>query len=294
MAKMKVNDFCKKAIEVEKIKTLYGWGNFMNAKNGIYTLCDCSGLIKGILWGYPEKGIYASNGVPDINANTMISRCSEVTTNFKKIKTGWLVWMEGHIGIYVGNGVVVESSPKWENGIQKTYCVGSPYKNSAKLNERKWSKCGKFDKYVDYSQETQKPSKPSTSTNYYPKYTGSSNSISDALKSIGVDNSYNNRAKIAKINGISNYTGTASQNTKLLKLLKDGKLKKTSTSTTNYYPKYTGSSNSISDALKSIGVDNSYDNRAKIAKINGISNYTGTASQNTKLLNLLKDGKLKK
>ena len=65
-----------------------------------------------------------------------------------------------------------------------------------------------------------------TGTSYYPKYTGSSTSIVDALKAVGVDSSYNNRAKIAKANGISNYSGTASQNTQLLNLLKQGKLKK--------------------------------------------------------------------
>lgn len=62
--------------------------------------------------------------------------------------------------------------------------------------------------------------------NYYKKYTGSSGSIVTALKSIGVDSSYNNRKNIAKKNGISNYSGTASQNEKLLSLLKRGKLKR--------------------------------------------------------------------
>lgn len=65
-----------------------------------------------------------------------------------------------------------------------------------------------------------------TGTSYYKKYTGSSVSIVDALKAIGVDSSMNNRKKIAKANGISNYSGTASQNTQLLNLLKQGKLKK--------------------------------------------------------------------
>lgn len=65
-----------------------------------------------------------------------------------------------------------------------------------------------------------------TSTAYYPKYTGSSVSIVDALKAVGVDNSYNNRKSIAAKNGISNYSGTASQNTTMLNLLKQGKLKK--------------------------------------------------------------------
>lgn len=52
--------------------------------------------------------------------------------------------------------------------------------------------------------------------------------------------------------------------------------------------------NSIVDALKQIGIDSSFSNRKKIAIRNNISNYTGTAIQNTKMLNLLKKGKLLK
>lgn len=60
---------------------------------------------------------------------------------------------------------------------------------------------------------------------YYPKCASSYNSIVDALMSVGemnITKSY--RANIAAANGIRNYTGTAAENTKLLKLLKNGKL----------------------------------------------------------------------
>ena len=59
-----------------------------------------------------------------------------------------------------------------------------------------------------------------------------------------------------------------------------------------YYPRYTGKSVSIVDALYSLGVNSSYSHRKKIAKANGINSYIGTAKQNTKLLTLLKKGKL--
>ena len=68
----------------------------------------------------------------------------------------------------------------------------------------------------------------------------------------------------------------------------------TSTSSTSYYAKVASSYTSIVDALKSIGVDASYATREKIAKKNGISGYSGTPAQNVQLLNLLKQGKLKK
>ena len=41
-----------------------------------------------------------------------------------------------------------------------------------------------------------------------------------------------------------------------------------------------------------MGASTTFDYRKQIAAKNGISNYTGTSSQNTKLLNLLKQGKL--
>lgn len=59
---------------------------------------------------------------------------------------------------------------------------------------------------------------------YYPRYTGGSYSIVDALQAIRVDSSFGNRAKIAEKNGIKNYRGTADQNSQLVKLLKAGQL----------------------------------------------------------------------
>ena len=60
----------------------------------------------------------------------------------------------------------------------------------------------------------------------------------------------------------------------------------------SYYKKYTGKSTSLVDALASIGVDSSFSNRKKIANSNSITNYSGTVAQNTKMLELLKSGKL--
>ena len=59
-----------------------------------------------------------------------------------------------------------------------------------------------------------------------------------------------------------------------------------------YYPRYKGKSSSIADALKSLSINPSKSNRKRIATLNGVKNYTGTATQNTKLLNLLKRGTL--
>lgn len=59
-----------------------------------------------------------------------------------------------------------------------------------------------------------------------------------------------------------------------------------------YYSKYTGNSESLVDALNSLGINSSKENRTKIANANSIVVYEGTASQNQYLLGLLKLGKL--
>lgn len=65
----------------------------------------------------------------------------------------------------------------------------------------------------------------------------------------------------------------------------------TKTATKTIKTSYTG--NSIVDGLKSAGVNSSYAYREQLAKANGIKNYTGSASQNTALLDKLKKGTLK-
>lgn len=71
-------------------------------------------------------------------------------------------------------------------------------------------------------KEAAKPATPAVQ--YFKKYTGKSGSIVDALKSIGATSSFAYRGKIAKANGIKGYVGLPAQNTKMLSLLKQGKL----------------------------------------------------------------------
>lgn len=59
-----------------------------------------------------------------------------------------------------------------------------------------------------------------------------------------------------------------------------------------YFPAYKGYSLSVVTALKSLGIDSSFSFRTNIAEANGISGYTGSASQNLAMLNLLKRGQL--
>lgn len=88
---------------------------------------DCVCLLKGILWGWNGNrnnvyggATYASNGVPDIDADFMIQKCAGVSTNFADIIPGEMLWKTGHAGIYIGNGMAVECTPAWSNCVQIT------------------------------------------------------------------------------------------------------------------------------------------------------------------------------
>ena len=63
-----------------------------------------------------------------------------------------------------------------------------------------------------------------TVSNTFEKYTGNSTSIVAALNSLGINSDIEYRKKIAEVNGIKAYKGSAAQNTKLLKLLSEGRL----------------------------------------------------------------------
>lgn len=59
-----------------------------------------------------------------------------------------------------------------------------------------------------------------------------------------------------------------------------------------YYPQYTGNSDSIIDALESLGIDASKENRKNIYISNFMDDYRYSAKQNTAMLILLKQGTL--
>ena len=127
---------------------------------------DCVCLIKGLLWGWDGDlshiyggADYASNGVPDIGADQIIGVCKEVSKDFSKVEVGELLWMSGHVGIYIGDGLCVECTPAWTNGVQITAVHNMGKKDG--YNGRKWVKHGKLP-YVAYIASDPLPSKPGT------------------------------------------------------------------------------------------------------------------------------------
>lgn len=96
---------------------------------------DCVGLIKGYGWLDPETMSieYGTNGMPDCDADQMYYNAS-VSGTIDTIPDipGIAVWHEGHIGVYVGNGEVVEAMGT-KYGVVKTQLEGRGWTHWLKI-----------------------------------------------------------------------------------------------------------------------------------------------------------------
>lgn len=105
-------------------------------------VADCVGLIKSYLWWNGTQAIY--NASTDVSADTMYEKAKE-KGNIDTLPEipGLCLWYKGHIGVYIGQGWVIESRGT-KYGVVKT-----------KLEERPWThwlKCP-FIEYVDKKEE---------------------------------------------------------------------------------------------------------------------------------------------
>ncbi len=115
---------------------------------------DCVCLVKGLLWGWSGDknkvyggAVYESNGVPDMGADRLFGKCAEISADFSDILPGEVLWMPGHMGIYIGKGLAVEATPAWSGGVQVT-----AVENMGKTEgypARRWEKHGRLP-YVTY------------------------------------------------------------------------------------------------------------------------------------------------
>ena len=115
--------------------------NFIRARWLGGRTTDCVGLIKGYSWLSPETMTidYGTHGMPDIGANQMYytARESGPISTMPDIP-GLAVWHEGHIGVYIGGGQVIEAMGT-KNGVVKT-----------ELAKRNWTHWLKIP-YINYN-----------------------------------------------------------------------------------------------------------------------------------------------
>ena len=117
---------------------------------------DCVGFIKGYGWldAETQEIEYGTNGMPDIGADAMCDNAIEKGTidTIPEIP-GLAVWHEGHIGIYVGNGEVIEAMGT-RYGVVRT-----------QLADRGWTHWLKIP-YINYLEETKEPYEESSDYDY--------------------------------------------------------------------------------------------------------------------------------
>lgn len=101
---------------------------------------DCIGLLKAYCWFEPDTGGigYATGAMPDIGTDDLYEAASEKgpIDTIPEIP-GVIVYAEGHVGIYIGDGYVIDAKDT-ETGVVKT-----------KLSQRHfthWLKCP----YISY------------------------------------------------------------------------------------------------------------------------------------------------
>lgn len=109
---------------------------------------DCVGLIKGYCWFDPEAQSigYAVNGMPDVSTEPMITMCDESgSIDTMPEIPGLLLWMDGHVGVYIGDGYAIEAMGT-RYGVVKTQVAG-----------RGWVKWGKIPciEYIEEAEETE-------------------------------------------------------------------------------------------------------------------------------------------
>lgn len=157
-------EYLEKLLDVYKNqKTVYSMGGFgayadygnnrtrykvPNAPAGSY-IYDCSGFAyKAIPWGWRgDKSRYGGaeyKKIPELETNNILKICSDVSTDFSKISLTEILYMPGHVGIYAGNGQVVECTTAGGGGV-----IMSTLASAKQLHGSNWTKHGKLP-FLDY------------------------------------------------------------------------------------------------------------------------------------------------
>lgn len=156
-------------------------------------------MIKGILWGWngdntKENGgaTYNTKVVHDVDTEGLYTEC-ERSTDFRKIIPGALVWTKGHVGIYIGDGNVIECTAKWTNNVLTSRLGNLGY--SGKY-VRKWNGWGKLP-YIDYGSAIGNVTSTTTSSDTTTTTVLTGEGYWQIAKRLGMVNKY---AEIAKLN----------------------------------------------------------------------------------------------
>ena len=134
------------------------------------TSADCWNLIKALLNGYDVNnmtvGYYQKDlsNTGDCTVDGLIKQCTDVSTNFKKLKNGEprLLYMKNHAGSYIGEVQidgklynVIESTGSWERKVLYSWVDpdGTRRHYKGAIKNGMWTKHGKMTAWLAYTNE---------------------------------------------------------------------------------------------------------------------------------------------
>lgn len=180
---MLAKDFAEKCRWVaESVPTQYrrgGWGQPVKISGKTFFIFDCVCFVKSMIDNFsadPDKPYGgATYGKPCPDAyNDVISmlkkHCVDVSSDMSNIMPGeFLAYIDySHCGIYIGEGLVVECTPRWKNGVQITR-IDQPERKSL------WGFHGKLWEYMDYNYRSE----------FFGVQTGAYKSLANAVRYSG-------------------------------------------------------------------------------------------------------------
>lgn len=215
-------NYTKYARDLDKIKDFY------NGKKNGFPWCDVF-----VDWCFVQA--FGVNGALEMTCQPKKSTGAgtKYSANFYKNKKqfnstpkiGSQIFFKNSSGTIYHTGIVEKVDSKYVYTIEgNTSGTAGVVADGGCVASKKYAIGDKKIAGYGHPKYDKAPATTTPKVTYFKKYTGSSVSIVTALNSIGVNSSYANRKKIATVNKITPYNGTATQNTKMLKLLKHGKL----------------------------------------------------------------------
>lgn len=202
-----------------------------NDSDGFFTKVGKIGQSLGLEWG----GSWTSPvdkphfQLPDWGSTP--TKLKNTYGTFEKFKKTWPAGSTAAVPAGVSSNTTTSSNKTSANSSYVTYKVkkGDTLSKIAKANNTTIDVLVKLNaiknpNVINIGDVLKIAEKKKEKTSYYKKCAASCDTITKGLQNIGVDSSYAHREKIAKANNINSYSGTAEQNIKMLKLLKDGKL----------------------------------------------------------------------
>lgn len=169
---------------------------------------DCLNTIKALLNGYNiynnNVGYYQKDlsNTGDVTEATLLSMCTDISTDFSRIPKGALLYMRGHVGTFVSltkrNGKeynVIECTKSFGGGIVYSWVDADGTRRSHKggVKNGKWIQFGKMTKFLSYNapQAPNSSEKPKVDYSKYPVLKkGSTGKYVKIMQQLLVDKGY--------------------------------------------------------------------------------------------------------